>query len=332
MTRSTLLQCSRILAALALALPVRAETPLRQVIDAEMKAVWQREKITPAGRADDTTFLRCIYIDLVGTIPTIDETRQFLKDGAPDKRSKLIDRLLKDPRYATHMADIWLPILISRSPAHPEVQQQHPVLYKWLMDKFARNLPYDRWVRELLQGEGNTAEDGPPLFYVQFNGRVEETAVAVSRIFLGTQIQWRSVPRSPAGQMVAARLLWPGRVFRPAQRGRRRCLQGQTPSGYSREEHRRGAVHGPGCQAAAGTEGHTRRAEVPRRRRFEGAGASQGLQRATGKSRSSAAQATLLAQGKTGRLAHRGRQPFLRQSHGQPPLGAVHGSRPFQSR
>ncbi len=45
-----------------------------------MKAVWQREKITPAGRADDTTFLRRIYIDLVGTIPTIDETRQFLKD------------------------------------------------------------------------------------------------------------------------------------------------------------------------------------------------------------------------------------------------------------
>jgi Protein of unknown function (DUF1549)/Protein of unknown function (DUF1553) len=178
-----------ILAALALALPVQAETPLRQVIDAEIQAAWQREKITPAGRADDATFIRRIYIDLVGTIPAPDETRQFLQDAAPDKRAKLIDRLLEDPRYATHMADIWQPLLIGRNPAHPEVQKHHPVLRKWLTDKFAKNDPYDRWVGELLRGEGNLPENGPPLFYVQFNGRAEETTVFVSRIFLGTQIQ-----------------------------------------------------------------------------------------------------------------------------------------------
>jgi hypothetical protein len=192
MTRRTLLYSSGILAALALALPgrpVRAKTPLRHVIDTEVKAVWQREKITPAGRADDDAFVRRIYIDLVGTIPTIDETRHFLRDTARDKRSKLIDRLLKDPRYATHMADIWLPMLISRNPTHPEVQQRHAVLYRWLTDKFARNEPYDRWVRELLRGEGNSAENGPPLFYIQFNGRAEETTIKVSRVFLGTQIQ-----------------------------------------------------------------------------------------------------------------------------------------------
>jgi hypothetical protein len=189
MTHRTLLCSSSILAALAVALPGRAETPLRQVIDAETKAAWQKEKIAPAGRADDAAFLRRVYIDVAGTIPTMDETRLFLRDTAPDKRSKLIDRLLDDPRYATHMADIWLPLLIGRNPAHPEVQQQHPVLYRWLTEKFGKNEPYDRWVRELLQGEGNSAENGPPLFYVQFNGRVEETTVLVSRVFLGTQIQ-----------------------------------------------------------------------------------------------------------------------------------------------
>jgi hypothetical protein len=189
MSHRTLLSTLSILAALTLALPVWAEMPLRQVIDKEVKAGWQRKKITPAGRADDAAFLRRIYIDLVGTIPTLDETRQFLGDTALDKRSKLIDRLLEDPRYATHMADIWLPLLISRNPTHPEVQQRHAVLYRWLTDKFAKNEPYNRWVRELLQGEGNSAENGPPLFYIQFNGRAEETTVLVSRIFLGTQIQ-----------------------------------------------------------------------------------------------------------------------------------------------
>jgi hypothetical protein len=189
MTHRTLLYGSSLLAAFTLALPVWAETPLRQVIDAEVKAAWQQEKIKPAGRTDDAAFLRRVYIDLVGTIPTLDETRQFLRDTAPDKRTKLIDRLLEDPRYATHMADIWLPLLISRNPTHPEVQQRHDVLYRWLTDKFAKNEPYDRWVRELLQGEGNSAENGPPLFYIQFNGRAEETTVLVSRVFLGTQIQ-----------------------------------------------------------------------------------------------------------------------------------------------
>jgi hypothetical protein len=189
MTHRALLHSSGILAALALAWPVRAQTPLRQVVDAQVKAVWQRQKITPAGRADNAAFLRRVYIDLVGTIPTLDETRHFLRDAAPDKRSRLIDRLLDDPRYATHMADIWLPLLISRNPTHPEVQERHDVLYRWLTDKFAKNEPYDRWVRELLHGEGNSAENGPPLFYIQFNGRVEETTVLVSRLFLGKQIQ-----------------------------------------------------------------------------------------------------------------------------------------------
>jgi hypothetical protein len=189
MTRHAIIFSPCILTVFALAQPVRAETPLRQVIDTEVKAAWQREKIAPTGKCDDAAFIRRIYLDLAGTIPTLDETRQFLKDAAPDKRGKLIDRLLDDPRYAAHMADIWLPILITRNPTHPEVQQNHPVLYRWLTEKFAKNEPYDRWVRELLRGEGNSAENGPPLFYIQFNGRVEETTVVVSRVFLGTQIQ-----------------------------------------------------------------------------------------------------------------------------------------------
>jgi hypothetical protein len=177
------------IAALIMVLPVPADTPLRQQIDTELKAFWQREKIIPAPRCDYATFIRRIYIDLAGSIPTADETRQFLKDSTPDKRAKLIDRLLDDPRYASHMADIWQPILIGRNPSHPEVQQHHPVLRQWLMEKFARNEPYDRWVRELLRAEGSSPVDGPPLFLMQFNGRAEDTAVGVSRIFLGTQIQ-----------------------------------------------------------------------------------------------------------------------------------------------
>src|SRR4051794_30099711 len=72
------------------------ERPLRRTIDAELQAAWRREKLTPAARASDATFLRRAYIDLVGTIPTHDQARRFLDDKDPKKRDKLIDALLAD--------------------------------------------------------------------------------------------------------------------------------------------------------------------------------------------------------------------------------------------
>jgi Protein of unknown function (DUF1549)/Protein of unknown function (DUF1553) len=189
------------------ALQAEAERPLRQVIDAEVRAAWQRETVTPAGRAADAAFLRRVTLDLVGTIPTHDEARQFLQDTSPDKRGKLIDRLLDDPRFAAQQADVWDLVLFGRNPPNfSEVTRYRPVFRKWLAEKFAKDEPYDRWVRELLLAEGDTKEDGPPLFYVQFRGQPEETAVAVSRIFLGSQLQCARCHDHPSG-------LWTQRDF-----------------------------------------------------------------------------------------------------------------------
>jgi hypothetical protein len=161
------------------------EKPLRQVIDAEVRAAWQREKITPAGRADDATFLRRTYLDLVGTIPALDETRRFLQDTDPQKRAKLIDKLLDDPRFAAHQADVWDLVLFGRHPRNLEASPKREEFKQWLTGKFALNEPYDRWVRELLLAE----HVGPALFYAQYRSQPEDAAVAVSRIFLGTQLQ-----------------------------------------------------------------------------------------------------------------------------------------------
>jgi hypothetical protein len=161
------------------------EKPLRQQIDAAVRAAWQREKLTPAGRADDATFLRRIYLDLLGTIPRLDETRQFLQDTDPKKREKLIDKLLDDPRFPVHQADVWDLVLFGRNPPNGDATRKRDGFKKWLTGKFAKNEPYDHWVRELLLAE----QDGPELFYVQYRNQSEEAAVAVSRIFLGTQLQ-----------------------------------------------------------------------------------------------------------------------------------------------
>jgi len=107
-----------LLVGLVASLAARAEErPLRQIIDDQIKAAWQREKVTPVGRASDATFLRRVFLDLVGTIPTYEEARQFLADTDPKKRTKLIDQLLADPRHATHQAEVWDLVLFGRNPA-----------------------------------------------------------------------------------------------------------------------------------------------------------------------------------------------------------------------
>ena len=174
----------------ALPLGVSAqEKPLRQIIDAEVKAAGERENVPPGRPADDATFLRRVSLDLIGTIPTYAEARQFLEDGAPDKRTKWIDRLLDDPRFAAHQATTWDLVLFGRNPPNPDATRKRDPFVQWLTGQFARNEPYDRWVRALLTADGHTQEHGPTLFYAQFRGTPEETATAVSRIFLGTQLQ-----------------------------------------------------------------------------------------------------------------------------------------------
>jgi hypothetical protein len=159
--------------------------PLRQLIDAELQAAWKREKITPSVRSSDAAFLRRLYLDLVGTIPTASEATQFLADSHAKKRDRVIDKLLADPRFAGQQADVWDLVLFGRFPPNLDGTKRHEAFRKWLADKFARNVSYDQWVRDLLLAEQPSTE----LFYVQHRGQPEDMAVAVSRIFLGTQLQ-----------------------------------------------------------------------------------------------------------------------------------------------
>ncbi len=162
-----------------------AAPPLRQVIDTQVQAAWQKEKLKPAPAADDATFLRRVHLDLLGTIPTHDEARQFLDDSDQQKRDKLITRLLADPRFARHQATVWDLTVFGRHPPNPDATRNRTFFKNWLTEKFERNEPFDRWVRALLLAE----EEGSELFYVAFNNRPEDLTEAFSRIFLGTQIQ-----------------------------------------------------------------------------------------------------------------------------------------------
>jgi hypothetical protein len=166
----------------------RSEEPLRTVIDSHVRAAWTEHDVTPADPADDATFLRRVYLDLGGTIPSSDEAKAFLDDADPNKRSQLIDRLLEDPRYAQHQADVWDMVLFGRDPPGYQTNQRDG-FQRWLREEFADNTPYDQIVGRLLRAEGNSVDDGAPMYFVQYKNNPEDAAVAITQTFLGVQLQ-----------------------------------------------------------------------------------------------------------------------------------------------
>lgn len=164
------------------------EPRLRDRIDDSLASAWQREKQTPAAPSTDAEFLRRVSLDLVGTIPTHDEAVAFLDDVSPGKRDALIERLLADPRHAQHQADLWDLILFGRNPPGYDTDKRDG-FQTWLREQFANNVPYDVLARTILKAEGNSAEQGAPLFFVQYRNQPEDCNEAITQTFLGIQLQ-----------------------------------------------------------------------------------------------------------------------------------------------
>ena len=147
-----------------------------------------QEKVNPARPADDAEFLRRVYLDLVGIIPTHEEAKAFLDDKAPDKRAKLIDRLLEHPRYARPSGG-----RVGHGPVHPEpagyATRTRPTFQRWLQEQFAKNVPYDKWVGDILKADGSTVDNGPPWFLAQYDRQPEDAAEKITQTFLGVQLQ-----------------------------------------------------------------------------------------------------------------------------------------------
>jgi hypothetical protein len=164
------------------------EERLRDVIDREIERGWKANALTPAERSSDAEFLRRVYLDLVGVIPTYEEGLAFLNDASEGKREKLIAQLLDDPRFAFHQSEVWDQVLFGRNPPGYGTDKREG-FQSWLRKQFEDNTPYDQWANAILKAEGNTVDEGPPMFFVQYRNQPEDAAEAVTQKFLGLQLQ-----------------------------------------------------------------------------------------------------------------------------------------------
>ena len=207
------------------------------IINQAIEQGWNDYEIRPAGEADDATWCRRVYLDVIGRIPTTKELREFVTDRDKEKRSNLVDTLLHDDRYteeyANHWSTVWTNLLIGRSGGTDRRDMTNRSgMQKYLRDSFASGKPYDKLVYELVTAEGATKPGS-----AGFNGAVnflvnkvnEENAVlaasSTSRIFLGQQVQCTQCHNHPFNQWKQQKF-WEFNSFFRQTRSLRRFVEG----------------------------------------------------------------------------------------------------------
>lgn len=159
--------------------------PVRNFIDEKAWARHRQLGLLPSVPCSDAEFIRRAFLDVTGMLPSAEEARQFLADADPDKRRKLVDRLLESPAYADHwaakFADLFRP-----NPDRVGVKGV-VILDQWLREAFRTNKPWDQFVKEIVLTQGNTHRYGPAVIYRDRREPAELTTM-FSQLFLGVRL------------------------------------------------------------------------------------------------------------------------------------------------
>ena len=156
-------------------------------IDTFVNAKLNKLRMLPSEVCTDEVFVRRLYLDLVGLLPTIEEYNRFMADAAPDKRDKLIDELLNRKEFTEIWVSKWAEWLMMRS--NNVISYKAMLLYyNWLSQQVASNVPLDKMVQGLLGANGGTFKV-PATNYFQNETDTLKVSENVAQVFMGMRIQ-----------------------------------------------------------------------------------------------------------------------------------------------
>ncbi|MCA9134330.1 MAG: DUF1549 domain-containing protein, partial [Planctomycetales bacterium] len=160
--------------------------PANNYVDELVNAKLRQLQFLPAETCSDSEFLRRVYLDVIGILPTVTETREFLADTSSDKRARCIDRLVQRDEYAKFWALKWGDLLkmTGKLVGQEGVYKYH----RWLEEALRSNMPYDRFAQQLLTASGSTLANPPANFY-RTSSDMNECVETVSQVFLGARLQ-----------------------------------------------------------------------------------------------------------------------------------------------
>lgn len=152
-----------------------AEAP----VDSILANVHQQASVEPAAIVDERIFLRRVTLDLVGRVPTIDETHAF--ERSCDRKQR-VDKLLASDEFDQYWSQLWTSILIGRN---SQFQADRESLRRWLEEGLRNRTPFDQVAFDLISAQGVTSLNGAVNFLV---GNREDPVTSISRVFLGVQL------------------------------------------------------------------------------------------------------------------------------------------------
>jgi len=159
-------------------------------IDELVFAKLRKLGIPPSDLSSDAEFLRRIYLDVIGTLPTPEEVTRFLADPSTDKRRRWIEHLLARPEFADFWALKWGDLLRVKRGFPIHLWDKGVWAYsRWIRQSLAENKPYDQFVRELLTAQGSGYRDGAANYYRAVPSKDPQTWAETTAItFLGVRL------------------------------------------------------------------------------------------------------------------------------------------------
>lgn len=162
-------------------------TPEKNYIDTLVNAKLKNLRIAPSATCSDEVFLRRIFIDLTGMLPSVEEYKTFMANKSADKREQLVKELMERKEFSELWVLKWAELLQIRS--SNQVSYKATLLYyNWLQDRIARNVPLNQWVQELLGANGGTFNN-PVTNYYQNETDILKVTENVAQVFMGMRIQ-----------------------------------------------------------------------------------------------------------------------------------------------
>jgi len=160
--------------------------PEKNYVDQHVFGKLKRLGIPPSELSSDSIFIRRVFMDVIGRLPTAEQARLFVEDKDPAKRDKLVDFLLEHPGYGDYFSNKWVMILRNQ-----RINNNTAVTYRfhdWVRRAFQKNMPYDRFVRNMLVASGDVEIHPPVSWYLQVNTATEQME-DTAQLFLGLRIQ-----------------------------------------------------------------------------------------------------------------------------------------------
>lgn len=167
----------------------RPTLPSNNYIDNLVHDKLHKLRMTPSGLCSDEVFVRRLYLDITGLLPTVEESTAFLKDSSPNKRAKLIDQLLEKKEFTELWVMKFSELLQIQTDDNQGMSYKATLRYfNWLKDRIANNVPMDQIVKDLITSSGGTFTHPATNFYQVERDNLKITE-NVAQVFMGMRLQ-----------------------------------------------------------------------------------------------------------------------------------------------